>query len=64
MGYSSPTWNRTDTVMNVSKGYEFTSSVEDLNNYPLLIPESINLTQDENGSDEIFNAMTFLVIKL
>lgn len=59
MGYSSPTWNRTDTVMNVSKGYEFTSSVEDLNNYPLLIPESINLTQDENGSDEIFNAMTF-----
>lgn len=24
-----------------------------------MIPESINLTQDENGSDEIFNAMTF-----
>lgn len=59
MGYSSPTWDRTDTVMNVSKGYEFTSSIEDLNNYPLLIPESVSLTQDENGSDEIFNAMTF-----
>lgn len=31
-----------------------------MNNYPLLIPESISITQDENGDDgEIFNAMTF-----
>lgn len=60
MGYSSPTCDRTNTVMNVSKAYEYTKGVEDLNNYPLLIPESISITQDENGDDEeIFNAMTF-----
>lgn len=60
MGHSSPTCDRTNTVMNVSKAYEYTKGVEDLNNYPLLIPESISITQDENGNDgEIFNAMTF-----
>ena len=59
MGFSSPCWDRTDTVMNVSKGYEYTESIENLDNYPLLIPESISLTQDENGDSEIFNAMTF-----
>lgn len=64
MGHSSPTCDRTNTVMNVSKAYEYTKGVEDLNNYPLLIPESISITQDENGNDgEIFNAMTFSAIK-
>ena len=60
MGHSSPTCDRTNTVMNVSKAYEYTKGVEDLNNYPLLIPESISIMQDENGDNgEIFNAMTF-----
>lgn len=60
LGYSSPTCNRTNTVMNVSKGYEYTKGVENLDNYPLLIRESVSLTQDENGDDgDIFNAMTF-----
>ena len=27
MGHSSPTWNRTDTVLNITKGYETTESV-------------------------------------
>lgn len=59
MGYSSPTWDRTDTVMNVTKGFEYTLGVESLSNYPLLVSESVSITQDENEGDEIFNAMTF-----
>ena len=60
MGHSSPTCNRTNTVMNVTKAFEYTKGVESLDNYPLAPLGNISLTQDENGDDEeIFNAMTF-----
>lgn len=60
MGHSSPTYDRTNTVMNVTKAFEYTKGVESLDNYPLFPSGNISLTQDENGDDgEIFNAMTF-----
>ena len=30
IGFSSPCWKRTNTIINVTKGYEFTESVDDL----------------------------------
>lgn len=34
LGHSSPTWNRTQTIMSVSKGYEYSLGISDINKYP------------------------------
>lgn len=60
IGYSSPTWQRTECVINVTKAFEYSMGVDDLEKYPLLLPQNVSITQDENGEDSgIFNAMTF-----
>lgn len=60
IGHSSPTWQRTECVTNVTKAFEYSIGVDDLEKYPLLLPQNISITQDENGEDSgIFNAMTF-----
>lgn len=61
MGFSSPTWDGTDTVMNITKAFEYTKGINDLSKYPLVLPQNVALTQDINGDPEdIFNVMTFL----
>ena len=60
MGYSSPTWNRTDTVLNVTKGYETTTSVTDLNAYPLVNPTGVVIVDDVDNDGNPIQAMTFV----
>lgn len=60
MGYSSPTWNRTDTVLNVTKGYETTESVTDLNAYPLVSPTGVVVVSDIDNDGNPIQAMTFV----
>lgn len=59
IGFSSPCWKRTNTIINVTKGYEFTESVGDLKNYPLLRSSNIRITRDYNNEDEIISSMVF-----
>lgn len=60
IGYSSPTWQRTECIVNVTKAFEYSTGVDNLEKYPLLLPQNVSITQDENGEDSgIFNAMTF-----
>lgn len=60
MGHSSPTWNRTDTVLNVAKGYETTESVKDLNAYPLVNPTGVVIVDDIDNNGTPIQAMTFV----
>lgn len=60
MGHSSPTWNRTDTVLNVTKGYETTESVKDLNAYPLVNPTGVVIVDDRDNDGNPIQAMTFV----
>ena len=60
MGYSSPTWNRTDTVLNVTKGYETTTNVTDLNAYPLVNPTGVVIVDDVDNDGNPIKAMTFV----
>lgn len=60
MGHSSPTWNRTDTVLNVAKGYETTESVKDLNAYPLVSPTGVVIVDDIDNNGTPIQAMTFV----
>lgn len=60
MGYSSPTWNRTDTVLNVTKGYETTTNVTDLNAYPLVNPTGVVVVSDIDNDGNPIKAMTFV----
>lgn len=60
LGHSSPTWNRTDTVVNIIKGYETSRSVENINNYPLINPTGIVLVQDQDNEGSPIQAMTFV----
>lgn len=60
MGYSSPTWNRTDTVLNVTKGYETTTSVTDLNAYPLVNPTGVVIVDDIDNNGTPIQVMTFV----
>lgn len=60
MGHSSPTWNRTDTVLNVTKGYETTESVKDLNAYPLVNPTGVVIADDIDNDGNPIQAMTFV----
>lgn len=60
MGYSSPTWNRTDTVLNVTKGYETTTNVTDLNAYPLVNPTGVVMVGDVDNDGNPIKAMTFV----
>lgn len=59
IGFSSPCWKRTNTVSNVTKGYEFTESIIDLKNYPLLRSSNVRITNDINNEDEIISSMVF-----
>lgn len=60
MGHSSPTWNRTDTVLNVAKGYETTESVKDLKAYPLVNPTGVVIVDDIDNNGTPIQAMTFV----
>lgn len=60
VGYSSPTWNRTDTVLNVTKGYEMSKSIEDLDAYPLLNPTGVTVVDDIDNDGNPIKAMTFV----
>ena len=60
MGHSSPTWNRTDTVLNVTKGYETTESVKDLNAYPLVNPSGVVIVDDIDNNGTPIQVMTSL----
>lgn len=60
MGYSSPTWNRTDTVLNVTKGYETTTNITDLNAYPLVNPTGVVVVSDIDNDGNPIKAMTFV----
>lgn len=60
MGYSSPTWNRTDTVLNITKAYEKSVSVKDLSKYPLLNSTGINIVEDRDNEGNLIQAMTFV----
>lgn len=60
MGYSSPTWNRTDTVLNVTKGYETTTSVTNLSAYPLVNPTGVVIVDDVDNDGNPIKAMTFV----
>lgn len=59
IGFSSPCWKRTNTVSNVTKGYEFTESIVDLKNYPLLRSSNVRIANDINNEDEIISSMVF-----
>lgn len=59
MGYSSPTWNRTDTVLNITKGYETTVSVQDLSKYPLINPTGVVIVKDTDNDGSPIQAMSF-----
>ena len=59
LGYSSPTWNRTDTVINITKGYETTKNVEDLSKYPLINPTGVTIISDQDNDGNPIKAMTF-----
>lgn len=60
MGHSSPTWNRTDTVLNVTKGYETTESVKDLKAYPLVNPTGVVIVDDIDNNGTPIQVMTFV----
>lgn len=60
LGHSSPTWNRTDTVLNVVKGYEDSESVLDLNKYPLINPTGVLLQDDISNEGLLIQVMTFV----
>lgn len=60
MGYSSPTWNRTETVLNVTKGYETTESVKDLNVYPLVNSTGVVIVNDTDNDGNPIQVMTFV----
>lgn len=59
MGASSPSWNRTNTITNVTKAYEFTSDVVDLSKYPLLQSSGVSIIADRDGENNLINVMTF-----
>lgn len=53
VGYSSPLWRRTDTIVNITKGYEKTIGVENLSNYPLINPTGCTLIRQIIDGDDI-----------
>lgn len=60
LGYSSPLWNRTDTVLNITKGYEFTESVVDLDKYPTINKTGISIVEDLDNDGNPIRSMTFI----
>lgn len=60
LGYSSPTWSRTDTITNITKGYETTVNVMDLDKYPLINPTGVLLIQDQDNLGNPVQSMTFV----
>lgn len=59
MGYSSPSWKRTNTINNITKAYEFTESVKDLSKYPLLRSSSIQIAEDKDILRKDIQVMVF-----
>lgn len=59
LGWSSPTWEKTQLVANVTKAYEFTKDIVDISKYPLLGSSFVYPVQDRNGNDDIVNGITF-----
>lgn len=47
IGKSSPTWNGTENIVNLIKGYEFTDLVADLSKYPLVGETSIEINSNK-----------------
>lgn len=60
LGYSSPMWNRADTILNITKGYEMTESVEDLSNYPLINETGVIQLQDQDNDGNSIQVMSFV----
>lgn len=60
LGYSSPTWNRTDTVTNITKGYEVSENVENLSAYPLINATGVTTILDQSNTGQAIQAMTFV----
>lgn len=60
LGHSSPTWNRTDTVENITKAYECSSNIENLDKYPLINPSGVILQADVDNDNEPIQTMTFI----
>lgn len=58
VGFSSPTWRRTNTSLNIIKGYEYSESVQDLSKYPLVRFSLVKITEDENNQGDLVNVMT------
>lgn len=59
MGHSSPSWRRTNTIVNVTKAYEFTEDIVDLTKYPLLRSANVSLTNDRDIDNRLVKVMTF-----
>ena len=55
IGLSSPTWTSTAGVTNLIMGYEFTTSVENLTNYPLVGSSNISIVQDAAISQNVMS---------
>jgi len=53
IGKSSPTWNNTEGIVNLNKGYEPTKEVVNLTNYPLLNSSYISLNSGYIVLDEV-----------
>lgn len=60
IGWSSPTWRRTDTVLNITKAYESTVNVEDLSKYPLINATGVRLQSDVDNDNNPIQTMTFV----
>lgn len=60
LGFSSPCWRRTDTILNVSKGPEYSKNVEDLSKYALINPTGVVIVPDFDNEKKPINVMTFV----
>lgn len=47
IGKSSPTWKGTENIINIIKGYEWSSVVADLSKYPLVEPSYVSIVSDK-----------------
>lgn len=48
LGESSPTWNQTQNIVNLIKGYEFTEEIEELSKYPLKGEGNISVVTEDS----------------
>lgn len=57
LGKSSPMWVGTENIINLIKGFEFTNTVNDLLNYPLLEESYISLVSNKIQIDSVLNGV-------